>query len=146
MGRTDGDDIREFVLPATLESVPQALEFVKRGLDELDCAPRAQTLLLVATDEIVCNVAKYAYGASMGDITIRLCTRQDGRVVEIGFIDQGIAFDPLQDAPQLDADAAVAQRRIGGQGIKIVKSIVDEVEYGRVANNNVLCIRKLVRE
>lgn len=146
MNRTDGDVTKEFILPATLESVPRAIECVKRGLGGLHCAPQVQTTLLVATDEIVSNVAKFAYGPSTGDITIRLCMRQGGRAFEISFIDQGIAFNPLEDAPQLDAKAAVAQHRIGGQGIKIVQSIVDEIEYRRVGNNNVLCIRKLVGE
>ncbi len=136
---------KEVLLPAILESVPAAIEFVKCSLDELGCPRTAQTKVIVATDEIVCNIAKYAYGFLAGDFTICVSAKQDGSVVEVSFIDGGIAFNPL-DAPQIDATAAISNRRIGGQGILIVRNIVDEIEYERKDGKNILRIRKHIEQ
>ena len=140
------DKEKGIVLPATLESIPQVLAFVEGGLEELHCPNAMQMLLVVAVDEIVSNIAKYGYPHSAGDVTVRLCAGQDGEFFDICFIDQGIAFNPLCDTPQFDASAAVAQRRIGGQGVKIVRRIADEVEYERKESNNILVIRKFAKQ
>ncbi len=134
---------KEASFAATLESIPQVIEFAKRYLEERGYSSKAQAKLAVIIDEIVSNVAKFAYGPSMGDVTIRLSTEQDGRVVEIAVIDEGAAFNPL-DAPQVDSAAAVANRKIGGQGIFLVRSFADEVEYEREDGKNILRIRKCI--
>ena len=48
------------------------IEFVKHSLEELGCPSKAQTKLAIVVDEIVSNIAKYAYGSSTGvsNITI----------------------------------------------------------------------------
>ena len=133
--------VKEMSFPAMLESVPRAIEFLKRNLEELGYSSRVQTKFAVIIDEIVSNIAKFAYGSSTGDVTIRLLTERDGRVVEISFIDEGIAFNPL-DMPRVDTETAVANRIIGGQGILIVQKLADEVEYERKDGKNILRIRK----
>ena len=128
---------------ATLESIPQVIGFAKHYLEEQGYSPKVQAKLAVMIDEIVSNVAKFAYGLSMGDVTIRLSTEQDGQVVEIAIIDGGAPFNPL-DAPRVDTAAAVADRKIGGQGIFLVRSFADEVEYERKDDKNILYIRKFI--
>jgi anti-sigma regulatory factor (Ser/Thr protein kinase) len=68
---------------------------------------------------------------------------KDEGIVEVSFIDEGIAFNPLE-APQIDAEEAVAIGKIGGQGIVIVRKIADEIEYERKDGKNILRIRKQI--
>ena len=138
-------NVRVLSLPATIENVAQTIEFVKHSLEELGCPSKAQTKLAIVVDEIVSNIAEYAYGSSTGDMTVRFFAGQDehqgGYIVEIDFIDKGISFNPLE-APRTNTAEAVATRRIGGQGILITQAIVDGIEYERQGENNVLSIRK----
>lgn len=133
---------KEISLPATLESVPKAIEFLKLCLEELGYSKKAQTKLIVIVDEIVSNIAKFAYEHSSGDVTIKVLAEQDEHDVEIAFIDEGMAFNPLIDAIRTDLGTAAAKRRIGGQGIHIVKKLADEIEYERKDEKNILRIRK----
>lgn len=135
-------ECREISLPATLESVPQAIEFLKLCLEELGYSRKEQIKLIVIVDEIVSNIAKFAYAHSSGDVTIRVLAGQDEPAVEITFIDEGTAFNPLVDALRTDFGTPEAKRRIGGQGIHIVKRLADEIEYERKDEKNILRIRK----
>ena len=94
----------ETSLPAALWSIARAIEFTKRSLKELGCPPSAQTSLVVIVDEIASNIAKFAYGESGGDVTIRISAKPDECDIEIAFIDEGVAFNPLEAHA---ADAAV---------------------------------------
>ena len=44
-----------------------------------------------------------------------------------------IAFNPLLDAPKPDLDAEVEDRTVGGLGIYLVRTMMDEVRYERQA-------------
>ena len=138
--------VEQIVLPATLDSIPHALSYIEGTLGELDCPPGTRTMLVVAADEIVSNIVKFAYDltAENPSFAIRPHRLGDGDVYEICFIDQGVGFNPLKDRPKFDAAAAVTQRKIGGQGIKIVQKIMDKVEYERKDNNNILRIQKAI--
>lgn len=133
---------KEISLPATLESIPQAIGFLKLNLEELGYSRRAQTKLIVIVDEIFSNIAKFAYGHSPGDVTIGILAEQDDPAVEITFIDEGTAFNPLINAPQTDIKSPAAIRRIGGRGIHIVQNLADEIEYECKDAKNILRIRK----
>lgn len=133
----------ETSLPAALWSIARAIEFTKRSLKELGCPPSAQTSLVVIVDEIASNIAKFAYGESGGDVTIRISAKPDECDIEIAFIDEGVAFNPLE-AHAADAASIVENRRMGGQGIRIARKLADEMEYERRDGKNFLRIRKRV--
>ena len=132
---------REMELPATTEGVAQAIEFAKRSLEEQGFPQKAQAKLAVLIDEVVSSIAKYAYGSSSGDVTMRLSAEQGGHDVAVVFVDEGVAFDPL-DASRVDAEAGIASGDFGGQGIQIIRMLADEVEYERKDGKNILRIRK----
>ena len=55
--------------------------------------------------------------------------------------DSGVAFDPTQK-PDTDITLGVQERRIGGLGILMVKTIMDKVEYRRENGKNILSMTK----
>lgn len=132
--------VKKALFPATLESIFEMIEFVERGLEGLGCPPSVQTMFSLMTDEIASNIAKYAYGSLTGDVMICLSALQDGSVLEVSFIDGGIAFNPL-DAPTVTIEESIASGRHGGRGIMIVKKIANEIEYERDNEKNILRIR-----
>ena len=99
--------------------------------------------LLIILDELFTNVVKYGYqGAAVeGHIEVDLAL-ESGRLI-IEFVDDGIAFDPLQTAPP-DLDQPVEERQLGGVGIAIVRALVEEAGYRREGDRNRLTLGRRV--
>lgn len=96
----------------------------------------------VVFDELLTNTIDYAYGGEDPDRSIELRFSHDADAAEAELIDDGIGFDPLQQAPAPELDLELDDRPIGGLGIHLVKSLMDEVEYRRLNHHNHLRLRK----
>ena len=91
--------------------------------------------LLVILEELFTNAVTHGHRphSADGNITVALGWRT-GRL-RISFIDDGPPFDPLAfGAP--DLDAAGEERPIGGLGIHLVRSLVDQARYRREGGRN----------
>ena len=135
--------MKEQTFQATIESIPDATAFVIDWLETLDCTMKAQMQIDVALDELLSNIARYAYVPESGEVTLRLDFDEASRMVSITFIDSGIPYDPLQKA---DPDLTVPpeERAVGGLGIFLVKKTMDGMEYRREGRFNILTIRKRI--
>ena len=133
--------MREIVLPAVTESIPKAMAWIDGELEKLECAPKAQMHIDLLMDEILVNVASYAYPDHPGDVTVQFTCRD--RIAEITFIDSGIPYNPLEN-PEPDITLPAEQRPIGGLGIFLVKKMADEAEYRHEGGKNILTIRKTI--
>lgn len=93
----------------------------------------------LAIEELVVNAV--THGAKGTDGTIRLVARRRPRHVEIEIRDSAPAFDPF-DVPPPRVDVSIEQRKIGGLGIHIVRTLMDEWGYAREGNENVIRLCK----
>jgi serine/threonine-protein kinase RsbW len=84
-------------------------------------------------DEIVANIIRH--GGLDADDRIDVNLALDADTVSIDVTDPGVAFNPL-DAPPPILDAPIAERRPGGLGIHIVKSLARTVSYRRASDRN----------
>jgi serine/threonine-protein kinase RsbW len=128
---------------ATVAIAPLAVTEVARALDAFCLAERLPDdvawRLRVALDEIVANIVSYgAAEAQPGAIDVWF--RRLGDAVEVRIADDGVPFDPLA-RPAPDTRAPLEQRRPGGLGIALVKSLMDDVLYERTTRN-ILILRK----
>ena len=105
---------------------------------ELDLS---QTLNLnLALEEAVTNVVLYAYPqGTTGEVDVLARVGVDW--IEFVVTDSGKPFDPTA-APAADTTASVSDRRIGGLGIHLVRTIMDSVHYERRGNKNILTMTK----
>lgn len=105
----------------------------------LPAAERSRLLILL--EELLTNLAKYGYepGDRHGRAEIGLALDR-GRLT-IDFEDDGRAFDPLGQAAD-HLDRAVEDRPVGGLGLHLIRSMVDEASYSRRSGRNHL---RLVR-
>lgn len=126
-------------IPATPEGMDEVLDFVSSVLDAHGCTPRTRTQLRMAMEEVYVNVAHYAYPSHDGWAEIRGSV--DNGVATFRLIDGGTPFDPLAK-PDPDVLLSGEERGIGGLGIYMVKSMVDEVEYVYRDGCNQLTLRK----
>ena len=94
----------------------------------------------LALEEAVTNVVLYAYPKGQrGRIDLE-SKYVDGHL-EFALSDSGVEFDPTK-APDINVDASVEERPIGGLGIHLVRTIMDSVRYERKGGKNILRMTK----
>lgn len=95
----------------------------------------------VALDELLSNSVGHRSPAQQAEGRIDVRFARDDDAVEVEVQDDGPAFDPLATrAP--DTSAGLADRRMGGLGLLLVRKLMDSVEYRRQDGLNCVVIRK----
>ncbi len=113
------------------------------------CRLKEVLTLRLACEEIVMNVASYAYPEGMEgylDVNIQTVasdTDHTGNSIVIRFEDGGVAFNPLEQKKP-DTKQSWKLRPIGGLGIYLVLHKMDDVRYAYVDHKNVLTIEKKI--
>ena len=118
-----------------LELIPTAVEeFAERD----NWPPDLVFKLNLVLEELGVNIVNYS-GAT-GDIEISLAS--DGERVTVEISDDGRPFNPLLDQETPDISAPLGNRPIGGLGIHLVRSMMDEMSYSREDGKNKLAMTK----
>lgn len=117
--------------------------FAEAFADEWGLPEGERSRLLLILEELFTNVVAHGYApeAPQGRVTVALELRE-GRLI-IDFADDGRAFDPLSRAAP-DLPSAGRKPAIGGLGIHVVRSLVDEARYRRRGDRNQLRLARWV--
>ncbi|MCY4577905.1 MAG: ATP-binding protein [Chloroflexi bacterium] len=91
-------------------------------------------------EELGLNIMNHAYGGDSGEFEIVITSEDKALTVEL--IDSGPPFNMLTDAPIPDVEADIQDRPIGGLGIHLVKTMMDELNYKREQEQNHLILVK----
>jgi serine/threonine-protein kinase RsbW len=114
-------------VPSSTQNLALIRDFVSRiaaqaGLNETEVGQ-----LELAVDEACANVIEHAYGDDKTkQVMIRAVFDED--TLRIHVIDTGLGFDPTQ-VPQPDLKDLIAKRKTGGLGMRLIKTLMDEVHY-----------------
>ncbi len=96
----------------------------------------------LALEEAVTNVINYAY-EDKNEHLIKLDFSLVDSELKITITDDGIEFNPLlKEDP--NTELSLEERKIGGLGIFFVKKIMDNIDYERINNKNILTLIKKV--
>ncbi|MBE6741712.1 MAG: hypothetical protein E7570_05335 [Ruminococcaceae bacterium] len=133
----------EIKVDATIENVEAVLDFVNKQIENTPFDDKAKHHIDIAIDEIVSNVARYAYADGTGSVSVK--TESDNEGLTITVTDSGIAYNPLEKADP-DITLSAEERGIGGNGIFIVKRIMDSVTYEYKDGKNILKMKKEFRK
>ena len=94
----------------------------------------------IAFDELLNNIISYGYrDKEIHEIDIEIELRGERLIIIIS--DDGIPFNPFKKDPP-DTMLTVEERMIGGLGIHLVKKLMDEYEYKRQTNKNIITLIK----
>ena len=125
--------------PAEDESVDEALRHMEQSIEEYgrqeDWPDDLIFKLHLILEELGLNAMTYG-GAS----SVRIVISGEAGTIKIEISDNGGAFDPLNEAPQPDVDAALEERSIGGLGIHLVRTLTDDLSYRRDGDRNHLTL------
>ncbi len=128
-------------LRAAASEFPRLTEFAEQFASRCDLPEGEKSRLLIILEELFTNTVDYGYpgGAAPGHIEIGLAAKP-GRL-EVEYCDDAIPFDPLTcELPEIDRSTGVG--RIGGEGLRIVRSLVHEARYSRHRGCNRLTLAR----
>ncbi len=129
---------RKLSLGADSKNLIKVRSFVVKYGKKMRLSPKQTSEVKLAVDEAVSNIIRHAYVGKKGGFQIVMTQQED--VVELKIIDQGVEFD-WHSVLEPDLYKYVETRRKGGLGIWLIKKLIDEVEYNRVEDNNILTMR-----
>lgn len=123
-------------LPAKIENLRHFINSVtgcakKQGFDHL----RISEVELCAEEALV-NVFNYAYKGGEGDAEL-ICKAENDAKFIIEIVDYGVPFD-IKTIANPDLNADISERKIGGLGVYFIQKLMDEVEYRRDGDKNIL--------
>lgn len=95
----------------------------------------------LAVEEVISNIIFYAY-TDKEEHEIRIVFSLVNNQVLIKVTDDGKYFNILEASNDVDLEANVEDRMIGGLGIHILKQMVDDLDYERNNNMNILKLSK----
>jgi serine/threonine-protein kinase RsbW len=137
--------MRALTVPAQLDQLAEMRRFIQAACTQAGLSEEATYGLALAVDELATNIILHGYQESglSGDITLSAVVEDEG--LSIIMEDRGAAFDPgVQPLPSAEElSKPLEQRRVGGLGIFLALSSVDDYRYQRVGdvNRNILTVK-----
>ena len=98
-----------------------------------DWPPALAYQVQLVIEELCVNIVSYG---GDGTHSIDLSIGSTPTELAIDIVDDGRAFDPFSEAPPPDLQSEVQDRPIGGLGVHLVKTMMDEAHYKRESDRN----------
>lgn len=119
--------IKTLNVKSRTENLSLIRDFINSSASEINIPKDIVENIILAVDEACTNIIKHAYKyAPDGDILIKVKPSSTKFVISI--IDNGISFKP-ETIPEPDLQKYYRQRRVGGLGIYLMRTLMDEVKY-----------------
>ncbi|MGJ0514428.1 MAG: ATP-binding protein [Methylomicrobium sp.] len=137
LGGHDKKVLLDYKVPARLEEIEKLAEAVNQALPDRDQAFAANLCL----EELIINTILYGLkGASGRFVHVQISLSDEW--LEIVIKDDAPRFDPFMQAPKPNLDLDIDERPIGGLGVHIVKTIMDEAHASYDGAGNSIVLRK----
>ena len=139
--------MKEITVEAKRENLGEIFDFVVSALTESGCDKKLIRQCKLCVEEIFLNISSYAYHPETGPatVTVEMANGDKPLRVKICFIDKGKPYNPLE-ADEPDIGLSGEDRPIGGLGIFLVQSTMDDMNYKYKDEQNILTIRKNLNE
>ncbi|CAN2040104.1 serine/threonine-protein kinase RsbW [Candidatus Magnetomoraceae bacterium gMMP-15] len=125
-------------LAAKLENLPKFIEFVSSSAKNHGFDDARIKDIELAIEEVVTNIFNYAYPDRIEDIEI-ICQSDKTKHFIIKIFDTGLPFD-INSVDEPDAVTDFSEIKVGGLGIFFVRCLMNEVQYRRECNKNILIL------
>ena len=123
---------------ALRDNLKDLFVFVEQALITLGTPDDNRDKMMVAMDEILTNVATYAYPEDKRG-TIRVSIYRNDNTITAEVVDHGKPFDPTKH-PEPDTTLPIEQRPIGGLGIHLTRKLMNSMRYDCEKSQNRLII------
>jgi serine/threonine-protein kinase RsbW len=134
--------VREtFVIANRLEEIPPLAEKIEAFALEHHIGQEKIFQVNLVIDELLTNAISYGYPED-GEHQIAITLALQPAQLVITIIDDGAPFNPILEAPQVELDASVEERKVGGLGLYFMHSMMDGLDYRRQDGQNCLQLTK----
>ena len=141
--RTSKTKSKELLIKSRTENLTTVREFVSSAVEEVNIPQDIAGDIVLAVDEACTNIIKHAYKfIPDGDITIKL--KYSDKKITVEITDHGAPFSP-DNVPTPDLKKYFEEKRVGGLGMYLMKSLMDDVHYESIPGkyNQVLLTKKI---
>ena len=138
------NSVGELRVKSKTENLSEIRDFVSSNAQKAGIENSTIDNIILAVDEACTNIIKHAYKLSpKGEIILKIDYDDEKFIITI--IDYGISFEPEQ-IPQPDLQKYYREHRVGGLGMYLMKSLMDDVTYTSVPGKyNQVLLRKNIR-
>ncbi len=131
---------QRMAVPSDAAQLPALTQFLRQFWSDARLPPAQALPFELALEEVFMNVVLHGSPAGTAprvEVSLRLSDAGLTMTVE----DDGPRFDPLTVQPP-DITANLAERRVGGLGVFLMRQMMDAVSYQRVGSRNQLRMTK----
>ena len=133
----------QFNIGCSLENLKGVRDFIRKSLRSHVTSDVVLNEIILALDEMCSNLMIHSHQCNPDHhIEIHIDVPQKGKVI-FEIIDDGQMFD-INRYSQPDLGNLIQEKRKGGLGVRLVKSIMDEVVYTTRNGRNVCRLTKKV--
>lgn len=118
----------------TCEEIGQDINISDRTIFEMN----------LALDELFTNIISYGFNDNQ-EHTIKMSITVEGDQLQMRIEDDGVPFNPLESKTP-EFQCGIEECKIGGLGIHLIRKLMDDVHYKRVADKNILVLRRKMRK
>ena len=133
---------KEIRITNELDEITALAIFVEEFCSDLSLPTETTMHINLALEEAVSNVIMYAYPLEEHHEIRLKASLTDNHLIFL-LTDKGLSFDP-PTAPDADITIPIEERAIGGLGIFLIRSIMNEVSYQRLDGENRLTMKKYI--
>lgn len=127
MSPSDKKKNHELKVKSKTENLSEIRDFVSANAHRAGISSETIDNIILAVDEACTNIIKHAYKLSpQGEIIVRI--DYDETKFTVTIIDYGKSFEPNK-VPLPDLQKYYREHRVGGLGMYLIKSLMDDVEY-----------------
>ena len=129
---------KEIRISNNLNEIVVLASFIEELGEELSLPAETVMNINLALEEAVANIIMYA--SKEQHIILLKVTSTEKQLIFL-LTDKGASFDPTQ-VEEVDITLPIEERPIGGLGIFLIRSIMNEISYQRIDNENRLIMKK----
>ena len=113
----------------SIENLQGVRDFIRKSLKAHHVPDLEISEMVLALDEMCSNLMIHAHHCNANDLfELRIIIDKDKPYIIFELVDDGTVFD-INEFSEPSIDNIVHQKRKGGLGIRLVKSIMDKIEY-----------------
>lgn len=128
-------------ISSSAEHLEELMSWLKLWLDEHNVGGSIAYKLRFAMEEITTNAVYYGFPTgTSGTVTVRINRDPDSVSYKLEILDDGHAFNPLEETPVVDTELEMDDREVGGLGVFLVKNLSENCHYSRVDGWNHLSV------
>ena len=125
------------------EEMPRVIDAWNKFAENNEIEAKLRRNVNMVIDEFLNNVISYAFEDEL-EHAIEIGFKLSGNRLVMSLIDDGKPFNPFEGDSLKSLNTPHAERRLGGFGIHIVKSIMDEYYYDRKIDKNEITLIKVL--